>query len=85
MGEDAVFWCAATGEPLPDITWEFSNLEGELISNEKYNISFYHGSFSRLVVQSVMPEDEGNYTCIAANIYGSVTASAFLQPLGKHY
>ena len=79
MGENATLTCGAFGEPTPNITWE-----SELFPEGRYNITVDTEGVSQLVIQPVMPEDEGVYTCFAFNIYGNSTADAFLQPLSKY-
>lgn len=49
-----------------------------------------HNSFPQLrhqhwslVMESVVPSDRGNYTCVVENKYGSITHSYLLDVLGK--
>ena len=82
LGEDSTFNCSATGEPTPVIVWMFGGVS--LSSGEKYLImetETLMGVSSTLVVQSIMAEDEGYYTCRAENVHANATAQAFLQPL----
>lgn len=36
-----------------------------------------------LVMESVVPSDRGNYTCLVVNRYGSITHSYVLDVLGR--
>lgn len=60
--------------PQPTITWE---KDGFAISPDSEEfITNYDGSRATLSIKRVYPEDEGEYTCIAANNIGKTFSSA---------
>ncbi|KAL9955849.1 hypothetical protein ACROYT_G037236 [Oculina patagonica] len=71
QGNDAIFKCAATGSPRPEISWLKNNLllpSPTLIRN---------GSISYLVVHSVTKEENhGMYKCAAMNLVGRTYSKA---------
>ena len=94
VGEDATFTCAAIGEPTPTIQWYYTPFirgvvtdnQYLVVSDEKYDITENPDDVSStLLVRSVQPSDEGEYTCTAINVYNEDSATAFLQPLGEQF
>ncbi|RLU22075.1 hypothetical protein DMN91_006455 [Ooceraea biroi] len=75
-GEDAVFECAVTGEPKPDLKW-FSD-EGEVIQNDRILIKEKEDGTRILKISSAIPEDKGNYVAKAVNVHGEAKAFARL-------
>ena len=77
------FICAATGDPLPTISWYFNNI---LLNTSDHNIS---RAVSGIVVESlltifnVQSSDVGTYTCHAENFIGSDRSSGILTVNGK--
>ena len=67
--------CAVEGTPKPQITWEVSTS-----SQEQRHTVLDDGT---LVVPSAELEDEGNYTCIANNSYGTLRRTTSVSILGK--
>uniref|UniRef100_A0A8C4WY24 receptor protein-tyrosine kinase n=3 Tax=Eptatretus burgeri TaxID=7764 RepID=A0A8C4WY24_EPTBU len=69
-GNTVRFRCAATGYPLPTIRWlknghKFHHehrIEGTKLRNQHWS----------LVMEGVVLSDEGNYTCVVENQYGSI-------------
>ena len=61
--------CTAQGQPIPAISW---SVDGQSIVTDD---SFIVDSDGSLVIRSVRPEDEGSYTCTAANTNGEDTAT----------
>ncbi|KAG8193327.1 hypothetical protein JTE90_022957 [Oedothorax gibbosus] len=57
--------CKATGFPEPQITW----LKNGQPLNSSFSATFKKGRWS-LYLPSVLEGDEGNYTCVAYNLYG---------------
>ena len=69
--QTAILKCTADGNPTPQVTWS------------KLNSSLSVGrhvmeSSGALTVKDVRPEDEGDYSCRAENLLGSVNATAKL-------
>ncbi|KAH1164696.1 hypothetical protein KIL84_008142 [Mauremys mutica] len=64
------FRCPAAGNPTPSIYWLKNGKEfkGE---HRIGGIKLRHQQWS-LVMESVVPSDRGNYTCIVENKYGSI-------------
>ncbi|XP_022101402.1 myosin light chain kinase, smooth muscle-like isoform X2 [Acanthaster planci] len=71
------FSCRVSGEPAPTIQWLFL---GKEISpdDDIYEITF-DGEKATLVLPEVLPEDEGEYECIARNRAGQVSCRARLS------
>ncbi|KAL3211220.1 hypothetical protein MRX96_036589 [Rhipicephalus microplus] len=76
--------CAATGTPLPQITWSFYDIQvqdssrvrvGDYVSRDGSVISFVN-------VTRVRHEDGGAYRCEASNVHGSHAHSGRLNVLG---
>ena len=80
------FYCQATGEPIPIISWDFN---GEVISSSDtstYNIS---NSLNGSVITSSITimntsNDVGIYTCNANNTFGTDRKSAVLTTNGMY-
>ena len=81
-GGTARFSCRVTGEPAPTIQWLFL---GKEISpdDDIYEIAF-DGEKATLVLPEVLPEDEGEYECIARNRDGEVSCRARLSVESKY-
>ncbi|KAI9542266.1 Fibroblast growth factor receptor 4 [Dissostichus eleginoides] len=79
-GNTVKFRCPAMGNPLPNIRWLKNGREfrGE---HRIGGIKLRHQHWS-LVMESVVPSDRGNYTCMVDNKYGSITHSYVLDVLG---
>lgn len=74
-GATLLLKCAAEGTPVPKITWEVATS-----SEEQRHSVLDDGT---LVVPSAELEDEGNYTCIANNSYGTLRRTTSVSILGK--
>ncbi|KAL6428690.1 hypothetical protein ACFW04_007940 [Cataglyphis niger] len=75
-GEDAIFECAVTGEPKPDLRW-YSD-DGEVIHSRRILIEKKEDGTGLLKILSTIPEDKGNYVAKAINIHGEAKAFARL-------
>lgn len=75
------FRCPAAGNPLPIIRWLKNGREfrGE---QRIGGIKLRHHRWS-LVMESVVPSDRGNYTCVVENKYGSINHSYQLEVLER--
>uniref|UniRef100_A0AAQ4QV40 Fibroblast growth factor receptor 4 n=1 Tax=Gasterosteus aculeatus aculeatus TaxID=481459 RepID=A0AAQ4QV40_GASAC len=73
--------CPAMGSPMPSIRWLKNGREfrGE---HRIGGIKLRHQHWS-LVMESVVPSDRGNYTCLVENKYGSITHSYVLDVLER--
>nr|XP_046160212.1 fibroblast growth factor receptor 4-like [Oncorhynchus gorbuscha] len=80
-GNTVKFRCPAMGSPLPSIRWLRNGREfrGE---HRIGGIKLRHQHWS-LVMESVVPSDRGNYTCLVENKYGSITHSYLLDVLER--
>ena len=81
VGEDVTFTCNADGVPLPDITWS-SDSDGTLahdgveviITNDAVGMTRQ----SELTLINLEDSNFQNYTCTAANAFGSDVETAVL-------
>ncbi|XP_051769041.1 myomesin-2 isoform X5 [Ctenopharyngodon idella] len=73
--------CTVWGDPSPEVTW-FKN-EQEIVSDDRYKITFEGGKFSSLTIKSVYVEDSGKYSINVRNKYGGefveITVSVYKQ------
>ena len=67
--------CAALGEPQPNIMWHATN--PRTLNNARVL------SDGTLEIYSINFQDEGNYTCVARNLYGSTNRTTSIQVLGE--
>ncbi|XP_055361625.1 fibroblast growth factor receptor 3 isoform X5 [Betta splendens] len=75
------FRCAATGNPTPTIHWLKNGKEfkGE---QRMGGIKLRHQQWS-LVMESAVPSDRGNYTCVVQNKHGSISHTYQLDVLER--
>ncbi|XP_072313450.1 fibroblast growth factor receptor 3 isoform X5 [Eucyclogobius newberryi] len=75
------FRCAAAGNPMPSIHWLKNGKEfkGE---QRMGGIKLRHQQWS-LVMESAVPSDRGNYTCVVQNKYGTITHTYQLDVLER--
>ncbi|XP_061607168.1 fibroblast growth factor receptor 4 [Phyllopteryx taeniolatus] len=80
-GNTVKFRCPAMGSPMPSIRWLKNGREfrGE---HRIGGIKLRHQHWS-LVMESVVPSDRGNYTCMVENKYGSISHSYVLDVLER--
>ncbi|XP_051528125.1 myomesin-2 isoform X3 [Myxocyprinus asiaticus] len=60
--------CTVWGDPSPEVTW-FKN-EQEVLSDDRYKITFEGGKFSSLTINTVTVEDSGKFSINVRNKYG---------------
>ncbi|XP_051967031.1 myomesin-2-like [Xyrauchen texanus] len=60
--------CTVWGDPSPEVTW-FKN-EQEVLSVDRYKITFEGGKFASLTINTVTMEDSGKYSINVRNKYG---------------
>ena len=73
--DDVVFPCFSTGDPPPDVRWEFNNTV--LQSNDKYSIGVIQDglAFGSLTVRNLSYYDKGTYTCIVSNALSNTSVA----------
>jgi hypothetical protein len=76
----ATFNCTFSGNPTPDISWNFKN--GSLSTSPRHDISTT-GNVSILIVKNLTRGDSGNYECRANNSLGSDSKTSELIVLSK--
>lgn len=72
-GSSVVLHCDVDSNPVPTITWLFEkkdDVKKELMSVIASNASLF--------LENLTPEDQGIYTCVGDNGYGSMNTSMFL-------
>ncbi|XP_036382492.1 hemicentin-1 [Megalops cyprinoides] len=72
-GAEVHITCSATGSPPPQVFWSHENLF--LTSRRRVTVS-KHGA---LTIREAVPEDAGNYTCLASNGAGTAAQSVSLR------
>lgn len=73
-GASLLLKCKADGTPKPKITWDVFTSSIE----ERHSVL----DDGTLVIPSVDFEDEGNFTCIANNLYGTLRRTTTVSILG---
>ena len=69
--------CFSHGIPTPTVKWY---KDGNVVDYEKRYASYINGL---LDIKVVSPLDDGSYTCVAKNKFGSRKATAQLVVVGK--
>uniref|UniRef100_A0A7M4G1G5 Trio Rho guanine nucleotide exchange factor n=1 Tax=Crocodylus porosus TaxID=8502 RepID=A0A7M4G1G5_CROPO len=80
-GETIMLRCKVCGRPKASVTWKGPD-RNTLNNDGHYSISYSDLGEASLKIIGVTTEDDGIYTCIAANDMGSVSSSASLRVLG---
>lgn len=62
--------CLGVGSPVPAVKWSFSSKQADRINQ------LPNGALS---ITSIRREDEGSYTCVLENRFGSVNATAIIS------
>ena len=76
-GNNAIFTCNVTGEPVPTISWYFN---GFLLMS---NITKHIIATNELQILNVQSSDVGTYTCNATNVVSTDTSSGVLTVNGE--
>ncbi|XP_056154644.1 triple functional domain protein isoform X2 [Lampris incognitus] len=79
-GESVTLRCKVCGRPRATVTWKGPN-QSSLTNNGHFSIAYSDTGEATLRIIGVASEDDGVYTCVAANDLGSVTSSASLRVL----
>ncbi|XP_053570468.1 triple functional domain protein isoform X2 [Bombina bombina] len=80
-GETVILRCKVCGRPRASITWKGPD-NNILSSDGRYNIAYSDLGEATLKIIGVTTDDDGVYTCVAANDMGSVSSSSSLRVLG---
>uniref|UniRef100_A0A6Q2XGG8 receptor protein-tyrosine kinase n=1 Tax=Esox lucius TaxID=8010 RepID=A0A6Q2XGG8_ESOLU len=73
------FRCQATGNPTPTLRW-FKNGKEFRRDQRIGGFKVYH--MWTIIMESVVPSDKGNYTCLVSNKHGSLTHTYQLDVVG---
>uniref|UniRef100_A0A8C4YPA9 Ig-like domain-containing protein n=1 Tax=Gopherus evgoodei TaxID=1825980 RepID=A0A8C4YPA9_9SAUR len=75
------FRCPAMGNPTPSMRWLKNGKEFK----QEHRIGGYkvRNQHWSLIMESVVPSDKGNYTCIVENEYGSINHTYHLDVVGE--
>nr|VZI29425.1 unnamed protein product [Spirometra erinaceieuropaei] len=76
MGSRPLFLCDIIGQPIPKFTWFRDNKE--IIKSDKYRITLELWGCS-LRIENAVPSDAGAYTCMAENVAGNRSTTAYLS------
>lgn len=59
---------------MPEVSW--TKNEKELLSDERYKLTYEHGKFASITIAAVTEADSGKYALLVKNKYGT-EAGAF--------
>ncbi len=79
-GSEVTFEVIVVGMPPPEIRWF---VDGTEIRDEPEYEIIYDDGVCTLTLLEVIPEDEGEYVCLAVNEVGEATCKAMLYVEGK--
>lgn len=79
-GETARLVCEITGDPKPKYVWL---KDGRVVTKDERIVSQDTLWGHRLRIDSLQAKDEGWYTCVASNAFGSANTSAYLRILPR--
>ncbi|XP_051875722.1 myosin light chain kinase, smooth muscle-like isoform X2 [Pristis pectinata] len=68
-GERLLLQCQVVAKPPPVVTW---TINGKAIKSSKFITISQEGSLCTLTIEEILPEDEGQYRCIAENSAGKM-------------
>ena len=77
IGDSISIDCAATGDPLPTISWLANG--SPVVTGDRLTVDSASG---RLTIASVEVGDQGTYTCVASNDVGQKRSSVELAEPG---
>lgn len=80
VGETARLVCEITGDPKPKYVWL---KDGKVATKDERVVAQDTAWGHRLRVDGLLSRDEGWYTCVASNSFGSVNTSAYLKVLHR--
>ncbi|XP_051925865.1 triple functional domain protein isoform X1 [Hippocampus zosterae] len=79
-GESVTLRCKVCGRPRASVTWRGPN-QSNLTNNGRFSIAYSDTGEATLRIVGVASDDDGVYTCIAANELGSSASTASLRVL----
>ncbi|XP_077364272.1 triple functional domain protein isoform X1 [Festucalex cinctus] len=79
-GESVTLRCKVCGRPRATVTWRGPN-QTNLVNNGRFSITYSDTGEATLRIVGVASDDDGVYTCVAANELGSATSTASLRVL----
>ncbi|XP_058473497.1 fibroblast growth factor receptor 1b isoform X1 [Solea solea] len=71
------FRCQASGNPVPSLRWYKNGKEFK--KDQRIGGFKIRGHMWTLIMESVVPSDKGNYTCVVENQYGSLKHTYLLD------
>uniref|UniRef100_A0A3P9PC35 Fibroblast growth factor receptor n=2 Tax=Poecilia reticulata TaxID=8081 RepID=A0A3P9PC35_POERE len=75
------FRCQATGNPLPSLRW-YKNGK-EFRKDQRIGGFKFREHMGTLIMESVVPSDRGNYTCVVENVHGSLKHTFLLDVIER--
>ncbi|MGH0147854.1 UNVERIFIED_CONTAM: hypothetical protein FKN15_062916, partial [Acipenser sinensis] len=79
-GERLRLQCRVASDPPPVVTW---SLDGKVIKSSKFIVLAQEGGVCSLTIDKALPEDEGQYKCIAENSAGRAECCCLVHVNGK--
>ena len=80
-GDKVMLQCRVTGNPIPDIKWYHGD---KVLKNIEDFRQTYVDGVAQLVLQEVLPEDNGSYKCRAKNDAGKAEVSCVVNVDGEY-
>ncbi|XP_077992832.1 fibroblast growth factor receptor 2-like isoform X2 [Glandiceps talaboti] len=71
--------CNADGQPTPNITWFKDNMD---MTERRFGYKVRHKAWA-MVLTDLVPSDNGFYTCVITNQYGSINATYELDVISR--
>ena len=79
QGGNALFEGKVKGNPRPQVVWTRKGLQ--MKATEKHQMVYDENSGKvSLMIKSIGPGDEGEYTCTALNPYGEAICTVYISP-----
>ncbi|KAG7241454.1 hypothetical protein INR49_025655 [Caranx melampygus] len=76
-GDEIRLVCSASGSPPPKLFWS----HGNMFLTNRPRVNLNHNGL--LIIRGALPEDAGNYTCLATNEAGTASQSVSLTFAGE--
>ncbi|XP_077981310.1 fibroblast growth factor receptor 3-like [Glandiceps talaboti] len=73
---EVMFRCRASGNPTPNVTWY---KDGELLTEKRRIGTKPRFKPSKVILRDALTSDNGNYTCVVQNEYGSINYTFKLE------